>query len=209
MNKKTFFIATIASTLLSFSSVLTIEPEERQSQLRREEEQLQFIRRLQRPRNPHETPETPKVMLHDKNQSRWRPRDIMKARIFFDTHESGEPCYRRISEHLDNNPDFGNVKLIIYHEKSDSFEYIGIISDYNAREKFEDSMTKPQSGIFANFKHKIFGTRLEKDGVWCPAQKNKNQEAFFVAGINDTSVCNRYAEFTKENNSQVKKKFGK
>lgn len=222
MNKKILFIATIASTLISFNRVLAItEAEEIRTQLRERgislEEQNRLIRRLrQLPRNSDETPETPKVILHDKNQNRiggdlkGRPKNIENARIFFGTDKSGEPCYQSIAKHLENNPDFGDIKLIIYHEaswfpfSSDSFEYIGTVSDENAREKLIAAMTEQESGILFRLKNGLFA-RAEKDGVWCPAQKNKNQEAFFVGRTHDTSTCNRYAEFTKENNFQTKK----
>ena len=129
MNKKTLFMATMTATLISFSSILPLtEAEELRAQLgqpglSRTERDLLIIRLLGLPRNSHETPETPKVMRHDKDQTRGgdikgRAKNIENARIFFSTDETGKPCYRPIHEHLRNNPDFGTIKLIIYETKT-------------------------------------------------------------------------------------------
>lgn len=110
-------IATITTITLVAASTDT------DTELSREERTFrQYTERASKPRNPKETPTSSKTVRHDKDQTKRggdlkrRPYKMEEARIYFDVDKAGKPCYRSIQNHLENNPQFNEVELVLYHE---------------------------------------------------------------------------------------------
>ena len=194
-------ILTIFTTIAFASATIAQETNLNQQDL----EEKERAERSNRPivpvifRNPREglpwdvnkTPTTPDTIYHYVNPA--SARNFYRKRIFFGTDQSGKPCYKRIREHAKDNPEFGNVGLVIFHQEawhklrfSDSFEMVGTYADESARNKLIDSM----SGFWI--------LTQGKGGVWCPEQN------VFIGGTRDKNICDRFAEYLKQSETSKK-----
>lgn len=172
--------ASIANTLCPTGEV----NESFQRQLRNME--IQHLINRSNPRDKAKTPTSPDIIEHGGNMLKGG-RNFYRKRIYFGNDKLGNPCYQSIREHEQNNPDFNNIKLVIFHEASmlklrseDSFEIIGTYSD-------EAALKKLLKSIAAN------------GGVWCPEQNA------LIGNTRDTCMCDRFAEFTQRPAVQSKK----
>ncbi len=133
--------------------------------------QEQMIRRAQGlPSDPNKTPTDPDVVENHWDLFGFGP-NFYRKRIFF-PDKDGKPSYKRIWEHEDN-PEFENVTLAVYHESykgPDTIEIIGTYADKKARAKLIRSMT---NGFFSD----------AKGGVWFPEHNT------FVGGTRDKNIC--------------------
>ncbi len=126
------------------------------------------------PSDPNKTPTDPDIIEHYRDLVFGQ--NFYRKRIFFGTDESGKPCYKRIMEHEQNNPKFGDVDLVIFHKAawhklrfSDSFEVAGIYVDEDARHKTIQSMAgswlfgKGEGGVWDPQRNTIFGGTRDKE----------------------------------------------
>ncbi|HLC06883.1 MAG TPA: hypothetical protein VJJ26_01720 [Candidatus Babeliales bacterium] len=207
--KNLSFVAVVLTGLIVNTAFISAESNNNTRQLR--PELLAELRRQQAeegPRDKTKTPTTPSIIFHDKDQTRrgdlkGRPRNMYNARIYYGTDEDNKPCYRMISEHAENNPEFSKVGLVIYHEAGwfspETFENIGTVANEDAREKLLDSISDMEGMLW--WKH-------AKGGLWCPAQ-NAEETGFFIGGTREAGrknpdgtkgrcMCDVYAEFLKQ-----------
>ena len=112
----------------------------------------------------------------------------------------GKPDYLRIKEHARKHPAFNDVPLVIFKNATwrnpeDSFEVIGTYGDENARKR-----------LIKNIAPLFSGMRGGKGGLWCPAQ-NEDETGFFIGGTRDISMCDRFADYLKQQptESELKK----
>lgn len=134
-------------------------------------------------RDKTKTPTSPDVIEHSPRL--FGGRNFLRKCIYFGKNENGKPCYQRIWQH-ESNPEFSNVKLIIYRKanwfRSERFEYIGTYGNESARNKLICSIGSWLGSWF----------REGKGGLWCPEQN------VFIGGTKHKNVCKKYARYIKQ-----------
>jgi hypothetical protein len=184
--KKTLCIVTIAATIgLTTQSQETEQNSQSTDRERQIEERraldsenrrlyIELVRRKANglPSDKTKTPTSPDIIEHE-----WNfligGHFFEDKRIYFGVDESGKPCYLRIRQHTANNPEFGKVKAVIYHEpgkfSEETFENVGpVVQNGRFNRRLENSIG---AGWFSS---------ESKGGLWCPAQN------VFIGGTRDT-----------------------
>lgn len=185
-------VATISTiTIVGASTEDTVTPSREERSFR------EYTERKSKPSDTSETPISSKTVRHDKDQTKRsgdlkrRPYRLEDARIYFDVDRTGKPCYRSIQDHLEKNPQFNEVELVLYHEAGwfspEKFEQIGYMGDENAREKLKNSIAE----------YKGFLSYKKKNGTWCP------QQNVFIGGADQIApdrryICEMYARFLEK-----------
>lgn len=167
--KKKLFSFLLLTTLINFSSQRFYFPENK-------------------PSNPNVTPTTPQRIYN--YQSLVGGRNFYCRRIYFGKDRDGNPIYKSIERHAKENPEFGNVTLVIFHKAawyklrfSDTFEIVGNYSDEDARKIAIYNMTPF-----------LWENNHARGAMWDP-----KQNAIFVGdGTEDPEIGDRFAQYLKE-----------
>ena len=131
-------------------------------------------------------PEQPAILEHSEHVIiPLRKKNLDDNIIFFGTDASGKPCRKKIAEHAQDNPNFGTIKLVAFHEAYWFF--------YSYDEFFDDLGTYENEKPLLLFKaHMSNSIDWHAGGVWCPKINT------MIGGTKDTGVCDRFVEYHKK-----------
>jgi hypothetical protein len=194
MNTKNVILVTAITALFGNNIINAQELTDHQQKDREYEEFILRLPEQQRrrlaglPADPTKTPTSADVIDAD--------RALERKGIYYGKDSSGKPSYQRIWQHAKNNPEFGNVRLVIFHKASswnpwskDSFEVIGKYSD-------EAAQTKLKKSIYSTFFFKGNG------GIWDPQQntifggtQNKNIGQIFTEYMKQPEQASKLSKF--------------
>ena len=130
------------------------------------------------------TPTTPIVLRHTKLTAIFPGPIFFKHKIYFGKDKSGNPCYRTIEEHAQNNPAFGDVTLAEYGQPNSLCPNGTIFKHDTFSHTFSPNISQKNLGSTI-----FLADIVRHGGIWCPEQKT------IISGTQDGSNC---AKLTKE-----------
>lgn len=169
----------IAASIITNSMCYSDNQEHNLNALNEEQLHAFFERYGIRPQ-AEKTPTSPDTIEHQPVIFKGRQRIFWRKRIYFGRDAEGKPCYGSINQHEQNNPDFGNVEIVLFHEKA----------PYKLR--FQDSFEKVGTWNDKKAENKLVSATARSGGLWCPEQN------VFIGGTRDICMCDRYAEYIKQ-----------